>query len=135
MPKHQQSGMQDHMQALTELRQYVRAEQNRPILGASRQSMQQGQQRQQGGGPGMGGLSSLLASLLGGGAGGGMGQQMAGAGATMSGGMPAIETSAIAAGRAQAGPGENPGSLTARRRRAGGGLVPMPGMQNYGMTY
>lgn len=119
-----QADMQQHMQALTELRQYVRAEQNRPVLGASKQGMQ-------GGGPGMGNLSSILQSILGGG--GGQSQQMMGNMGRAAGGMPAPMTSSIASGappEGGIGPGTNPGSVQAMRQRQGG-LVPMPGMRNY----
>jgi len=124
----QQSDMQQHMQALTELRQFVRAEQNRPVLGASQKSMQ-------GGGPSMGNLSSILSSMLGGGGGGAnpMMQQMMGGMGRAAGGMPAPMTSSIASGRppgGSIGPGSNPGSLQQRRRKMGG-LMPMPGMGNY----
>ena len=123
--------MQDHMLALTELRQYVRAEQNRPVLGASRQNQQQG------GGPGMGNLGSLLSSLMGGqaagGAGGGGGQEMMQklmpqvAGGVPGGGMP--QQGVDPAGQEQEGV-HIPGSKRKRRRRKGG-MVPMPGMGNY----
>ena len=127
MEQQQQAGMQDHMQALTELRQYVRAEQNRPVLGASKKAMG-------GEGPGMGGLSSLLSQIMGQGGDPAAQEMLGGVGRAM-GGLPAPMTSSIASGRppvGSAGPGPPPGSISARRRRMGGGLVPMPGMGGYG---
>ena len=117
-----QLGVQGHMQALTELRQYVRAEQNRPVLGAT------SEQEPQGGGPGMGGLGSLLQSLMGGQA-GGVGQEMM---------MQNMMPPGASGGKLpppNVGPqGQEqkiPGSRRRRRKRRRGGLVPMPGMGNY----
>ena len=116
-----QLGVQDHMQALTELRQYVRAEQNRPVLGASSEN------EPQAGGPGMGGLGSLLQSLMGGqGGGAGQGmmpQQLAG------GKLPPPNVSPTGQEQEEQ---QIPGSRRRRRRkRRNGGLVEMPGMGNY----
>lgn len=120
-----QLGVQDHMMALTELRQYVRAEQNRPILGTSSENQPQG------GGPGMGGLGSLLQSLMGGEAGGvGEGiiaQQMMPQGFA-GGAMP--PPSVNPAGQEQEEQ-QIPGSIRRRGKRRKGGLVEMPGMGNY----
>jgi hypothetical protein len=116
-----QLGVQEHMQALTELRQYVRAEQNRPVLGASSEN------EPQAGGPGMGGLGSLLQSLMGG-QGGGAGQGMMSQ--DVAGGkIPPPNVSPL--GQEQEEPQRIPGSKRRRRKRRKGGLVEMPGMGNY----
>ena len=117
-----QLGVQGHMQALTELRQYVRAEQNRPVLGAT------SEQGPQGGGPGMGGLGALLSSLVSGHGGGGVGRDMmiqemmaqGGGGGALPSASPAVQEQE-----------QNiPGSKRRKKRRKGG-LVEMPGMGNY----
>ena len=120
-----QLGVQEHMQALTELRQYVRAEQNRPILGTSSEN------EPQAGGPGMGGLGSLLQSLMGGQGGGVvqgiMGQQMMPQGMA-DGKLPPPNVGPLGQEQEEQ---QIPGSKRRRRKRRKGGLVEMPGMGNY----
>ena len=125
MQQKPQLGAEQHMQALTELRQYVRAEQNRPVLGASKQSMQ-------GGGPATGGLSAILSHMMGQGGDPGVQQLMGNMGRSL-GGLPAPKTSGVAAGRppeGESGPGTNPGSISALQQPRGG-LIPMPGRGGY----